>query len=78
MFARAARAGTRPGTFRAPPTWRSPSTDARAEYARLSAAGVRFVSPPNEITAGVNAGGFACYFLDPDEITLEFVQPPPR
>ncbi|GAA3410321.1 VOC family protein [Streptosporangium vulgare] len=53
-------------------------TDARAEYARLSAAGVRFVSPPNEITAGVNAGGFACYFLDPDEITLEFVQPPPR
>ncbi|MGI5228116.1 VOC family protein [Actinoallomurus sp. CA-142502] len=52
--------------------------DARAEYTRLSAAGVRFVSPPNEITAGVNAGGAACYFLDPDDITLELVQPPPR
>ncbi|MCG5212870.1 VOC family protein [Streptosporangium sp. KLBMP 9127] len=50
--------------------------DARAEHARLSAAGVSFVSAPAEITAGVNAGGFACYFLDPDEITLELVQPP--
>ncbi|MGW0592219.1 hypothetical protein [Streptosporangium sp. NPDC002607] len=37
----------------------------------------QFVSPPNEITAGLDAGGFACYFPDPDEITLEFVQPPP-
>jgi catechol 2,3-dioxygenase-like lactoylglutathione lyase family enzyme len=51
--------------------------DARAEHARLSSAGVRFVSPPNQITAGVNAGGAACYFLDPDDITLELVQPPP-
>ncbi|GAB2950169.1 VOC family protein [Nonomuraea fastidiosa] len=50
--------------------------DARAEHARLSAAGVRFVNPPAEITAGVNKGGYACYFLDPDEITLELVQPP--
>ncbi|MGI5160608.1 VOC family protein [Microbispora sp. CA-102843] len=50
--------------------------DALAEHARLSAAGVRFVSPPNAITAGINAGGYACYFLDPDDITLELVQPP--
>ncbi|MCF6473453.1 VOC family protein [Nonomuraea sp. MG754425] len=50
--------------------------DARAEHARLAAAGVRFVNPPQEITAGVNKGGYACYFVDPDEITLELVQPP--
>ncbi|MEV4109606.1 VOC family protein [Nonomuraea sp. NPDC049695] len=50
--------------------------DARAEHARLSAAGVRFVNPPEAITAGVNEGGYACYFLDPDDITLELVQPP--
>ncbi|MFC5751842.1 VOC family protein [Actinomadura rugatobispora] len=52
--------------------------DIDAEHARLTGLGVRFVSPPNRITAGVNAGGAACYFLDPDEITLELVQPPPR
>ncbi|MEV1179498.1 VOC family protein, partial [Nonomuraea sp. NPDC049784] len=39
-------------------------------------AGVRFVNPPEAITAGVNRGGYACYFLDPDDITLELVQPP--
>ena len=50
--------------------------DAHAEYKRLSAEGVQFVSPPQEITAGVNQGGFTCYFVDPDEITLELVQPP--
>jgi catechol 2,3-dioxygenase-like lactoylglutathione lyase family enzyme len=44
---------------------------------RLVAAGVRFVSAPNRITAGVNQGGYACYFLDPDEIVLELLQPPP-
>jgi catechol 2,3-dioxygenase-like lactoylglutathione lyase family enzyme len=50
--------------------------DALAEHERLLAEGVRFVSPPQLITAGVNAGGFTCYFVDPDEITLELVQPP--
>jgi lactoylglutathione lyase len=50
--------------------------DIASEYERLSAAGVRFVSPPNRIEAGVNRGGFACYLLDPDDITLELVQPP--
>lgn len=53
-------------------------TDITADYERLRAAGVVFVSPPNEITAGVNRGGSACYFLDPDGITLELVQPPVR
>ncbi|WP_430781747.1 VOC family protein [Actinoplanes sp. G11-F43] len=50
--------------------------DAPGEHARLSKAGVRFVSEPQEITAGINTGGFTCYFLDPDDITLELVQPP--
>lgn len=50
--------------------------DAVSEHARLVAEGVRFVSRPQLITAGVNRGGFTCYFVDPDEITLELVQPP--
>ena len=52
--------------------------DIMGEYVRLTGLGVSFVSPPNAITAGVNAGGLACYFLDPDDITLELVQPPVR
>lgn len=48
--------------------------DARAEYERLSAAGVEFANPPVEVTAGVNTGGFACYFSDPDGIALELMQ----
>ncbi|MWA03576.1 hypothetical protein F8568_024970 [Actinomadura sp. LD22] len=52
--------------------------DITAEHARLTGLGVRFVSPPNRITAGANTGGAACYFLDPDDITLELVQPPPH
>ena len=52
--------------------------DAWADHARLSAAGVRFVSEPQAITAGINQGGWTCYFLDPDDITLELVQPPPH
>ena len=50
--------------------------DARAMYGRLVGAGVRFVSSPNAITAGVNEGGYACYFHDPDDIVLELLQPP--
>lgn len=53
-------------------------SDARGEHERLSAAGVRFVSAPNAITAGVNEGGFACYFHDPDDIVLELLEPPPH
>lgn len=51
--------------------------DIAVEYARLRREGVQFVSEPNEITAGVNKGGAACYFVDPDGITLELAQPPP-
>lgn len=50
--------------------------DADAWYERLSAAGIRFFSPPNEITAGVNTGGKACYFHGPDDIVHELLQPP--
>lgn len=51
-------------------------TDAWAAYERLTGAAVRFVSAPNAITAGVNEGGYACYFYDPDDIVLELLQPP--
>lgn len=51
-------------------------SDIAGEYARLSAYGVRFVSPPNLIDEGINRGGGCCYFLDPDDITLELVQTP--
>jgi catechol 2,3-dioxygenase-like lactoylglutathione lyase family enzyme len=47
-------------------------------YARLTAAGIHFFSPPNMITTGVNEGGFTCYFHDPDQIVLEMVQPSAR
>ncbi|MCW2892784.1 MAG: Glyoxalase/bleomycin resistance protein/dioxygenase [Actinomycetia bacterium] len=50
--------------------------DIHARYEKLTAAGARFSSPPNAITAGVNKGGFTCYFEDPDQIVLELVQPP--
>ena len=50
--------------------------DADAWYERLSAAGIRFFSPPNEITAGANAGGKCCYFHGPDDIVHELLQPP--
>ncbi|MDX6330670.1 MAG: lactoylglutathione lyase, partial [Streptomycetaceae bacterium] len=38
--------------------------------------GVRFFSPPNAITSGINKDGWTCYFEDPDRIVLELVQPP--
>jgi lactoylglutathione lyase len=49
--------------------------DLRAEYERMKALGVRFKSEPVKITAGRNEGGWTIYFLDPDNITLEMVQP---
>jgi len=53
-------------------------TDIHETYDRLHGLGVAFVSPPQAITAGANQGGYACYFVDPDSITLELVQPPPQ
>ena len=53
-------------------------TDIDGMYRDLSARGVRFKSPPVDITAGRNKGGKAVYLRDPDDITLEFIQPAPR
>ncbi len=51
--------------------------DIHADYARLAEAGVRFkASAPVAIEQGVNQGGYTVYFLDPDDITLEMLQPP--
>jgi catechol 2,3-dioxygenase-like lactoylglutathione lyase family enzyme len=47
-------------------------------YGELSARGVRFKSPPVAIDHGRNRGAKAVYLLDPDDITLELVQPAPR
>lgn len=51
--------------------------DIHPVYARLRAAGVRFKSDgPVPIELGINKGGYAVYFIDPDGITLELLQPP--
>jgi catechol 2,3-dioxygenase-like lactoylglutathione lyase family enzyme len=52
--------------------------DIQAEYQRMVARGVRFRSEPVAIEAGINKGGYTVYFLDPDDITLEIIQPPAR
>jgi catechol 2,3-dioxygenase-like lactoylglutathione lyase family enzyme len=49
--------------------------DLRADYERMRAMGVEFVSPPNEVTYGVNKGALAVYFKGPDNIRLEMFQP---
>jgi catechol 2,3-dioxygenase-like lactoylglutathione lyase family enzyme len=49
--------------------------DILVRYERMVAAGIRFFSPPNLITAGINEGGYTCYFHDPDQIVLEMLQP---
>jgi catechol 2,3-dioxygenase-like lactoylglutathione lyase family enzyme len=47
------------------------------DYVRqLKSLGVRFKSDVVEIAEGRNKGGCSVYFLDPDDITLELVQPP--
>jgi catechol 2,3-dioxygenase-like lactoylglutathione lyase family enzyme len=50
--------------------------DAWAAYHYLSTAGVRFKSEPVSPTTGPNKGGWAVYFVDPDGVTLEMIQPP--
>ena len=52
--------------------------DIFAEYNRMCGLGVRFKSEPVAITAGINKGGYTCYFLDPDDVTLEILQAPPK
>jgi catechol 2,3-dioxygenase-like lactoylglutathione lyase family enzyme len=49
--------------------------DLDAAYAELAARGVRFKSAPVEITHGRNKGAKAVYLLDPDDVTLELIQP---
>jgi lactoylglutathione lyase len=51
-------------------------TDIHERHARMTEQGVVFRNPPVEITAGANQGGYACYFHDPDGITLELLQRP--
>ncbi|MGH7350167.1 MAG: VOC family protein [Candidatus Rokuibacteriota bacterium] len=53
-------------------------TDLAATYAELEAKGVRFKSAPVDITHGRNTGAKGVYFFDPDDITLELIQPAPR
>ena len=45
-------------------------------YEELHAKGVKFRSPPIEITAGANKGGWGAYMEDPDGITMELFQSP--
>ena len=48
------------------------------DFDRLKKSNVRFkAAAPVPISAGVNEGGYTIYFLDPDDITLEMLQPPP-
>jgi catechol 2,3-dioxygenase-like lactoylglutathione lyase family enzyme len=53
-------------------------TDIHERYERMLKQGVAFHNPPVAITEGANAGGFACYFRDPDAITLELLMPSPQ
>jgi catechol 2,3-dioxygenase-like lactoylglutathione lyase family enzyme len=50
--------------------------DIFATYEAWGQQGVRFKSDPVAIESGVNKGGYTVYFLDPDGITLEIIQPP--
>jgi catechol 2,3-dioxygenase-like lactoylglutathione lyase family enzyme len=43
---------------------------------RLRSFGARLINEPVRITEGINTGGWAVYFHDPDGVTLELVQPP--
>jgi lactoylglutathione lyase len=50
-------------------------SDIRQRHERMCADGVQFCNPPVLITEGANRGGHACYFIDPDGITLELLEP---
>ena len=53
--------------------------DLTSLYERLVAAGVdSWFTPPVEIDSGMNTGGLALYFRDPDGIILELFQPAKR
>jgi catechol 2,3-dioxygenase-like lactoylglutathione lyase family enzyme len=44
------------------------------DYAILKRAGVKFVGPPAEVTAGINKGAYAIYFSDFDDYRFELFQ----
>jgi catechol 2,3-dioxygenase-like lactoylglutathione lyase family enzyme len=50
--------------------------DIHDRYRVMCDAGVVFRNPPTAITEGANAGGWACYFHDPEGITFELLEPP--
>jgi catechol 2,3-dioxygenase-like lactoylglutathione lyase family enzyme len=50
--------------------------DCVAAYETLSAAGVRFTSPPTMIGGGPFEGTLATYCFDPDGLIVELWQPP--
>jgi lactoylglutathione lyase len=52
--------------------------DIHAACAELRQRGVRLISEPVEITAGVHQGAYGVYLRDPDGFTVELFQPPAR
>lgn len=48
--------------------------DLHAAYDDLKGKGVKFKTPPIEITAGPHKGGFGLYLFDPDGYTIELHQ----
>ena len=53
-------------------------SDVHTACAELKARGVRLISEPAEITAGVHKGAFGVYLRDPDGFTVELFQPPAK
>jgi lactoylglutathione lyase len=51
-------------------------SDIRAACDELRRKGVRLISDPAEITAGVHQGAYGVYLRDPDGFTVELFQPP--
>jgi len=51
-------------------------SDIHAACDELRRKGVRLISEPVEITAGVHKGAFGVYLRDPDGFTVELFQPP--
>lgn len=49
--------------------------DLQAAYGELCVRGVKFRSPPVEVTAGANKGAWGVYIEDPDGISMELFQP---
>ncbi len=46
------------------------------DYATLERAGVKFMGPPAEVTAGINIGAYAIYFSGFDDYRFELFQKP--